>query len=94
MELFLLTQFLLKRTYFLSFEITSVHKDKSAEEIWHLYMTLTRVEEAFRCMKSDLGTRPVYHQIERRTKGHLFISVLAYHLLINIEYKLRQAGDK
>jgi len=56
-------------------------------------MTLTRVEEAFRCMKSDLGTRPVYHQIERRTRGHLFISLLAYHLLINIEYKLSKAGD-
>ena len=56
-------------------------------------MTLTRVEEAFRCMKSDLETRPVYHQIARRTKGHLFISVLAYHLLINIEYKMNKAGD-
>jgi len=68
-------------------------KDKSAEDIWTLYMTLTRVEEAFRCMKSDLGTRPVYHQIARRTKGHLFISILAYHLLINIEYRMRKAGD-
>ena len=57
-------------------------------------MTLTRVEEAFRCMKSDLGTRPVYHQIERRTRGQLFIFVLAYHLLINIEQKLSQVGDK
>jgi transposase len=68
-------------------------KDKSAEDIWTLYMTLTRVEEAFRCMKSDLGTRPVYHQIARRTKGHLFISILAYHLLINIEYKMGKAND-
>ena len=66
-------------------------KDKSAEDIWTLYMTLTRVEEAFRCMKSDLGTRPVYHQIARRTKGHLFISILAYHLLINVEYKMAKA---
>jgi len=44
-------------------------------------------------MKSDLGTRPVYHQIDRRTKGHLFISVLAYHLLVNIEYKMEKVGD-
>jgi transposase len=70
-----------------------VLKDKSAEDIWSLYMTLTRVEEAFRCMKSELGTRPVFHQIARRTEGHLFISVLAYHLLINIEYKMSKAGD-
>ena len=68
-------------------------KDKSAEDIWTLYMTLTRVEEAFRCMKSDLGTRPVYHQIARRTRGHLFISTLAYHLLINVEYKMAKADD-
>ena len=76
-----------------TYVIETVHKDKSAEDIWTLYMTLTRVEEAFRCMKSDLGTRPVYHQIARRTKGHLFISVLAYHLLINIEYKMNKVGD-
>ncbi len=76
-----------------TYVIETVHKDKSAVEIWELYMTLTRVEEAFRCMKSDLGTRPIFHQIERRTKGHLFISILAYHLLINIEYKMSRGGD-
>jgi len=76
-----------------TYVIETAMKDKSAEDIWSLYMTLTRVEEAFRCMKSELGTRPVYHQIARRTKGHLFISVLAYHLLINIEYKMNRAGD-
>ena len=68
-------------------------KEKSAEDVWSLYMTLTRVEEAFRCMKSELGTRPIFHQIARRTQAHLFISVLAYHLLINIEYKMSKAGD-
>ena len=76
-----------------TYVIETVLKDKSAEDIWGLYMTLTRVEEAFRCMKSDLGTRPLYHQTAKRTEGHLFISVLAYHLLINIEYKLNKAGD-
>ncbi|MEW6424537.1 MAG: hypothetical protein AB1523_07280 [Bacillota bacterium] len=37
--------------------------------------------------------RPVYHQIAERTKAHLFISVLAYHLLISIEHALRSHGD-
>ena len=32
--------------------------------------------------------RPVYHQTSERTKGHLFISVLAYHLLNSIETTL------
>jgi len=41
-------------------------------------------------MKTDLGTRPIYHQESERTKSHLFISILAYHILANIEYRLRQ----
>ncbi|SHF02959.1 hypothetical protein SAMN02745225_02292 [Ferrithrix thermotolerans DSM 19514] len=65
----------------------------SNEEIWHLYMTLTRVEEAFRALKSDLGLRPLYHQLARRTCAHLFISVLAYHLYGAIAYELTTKTD-
>jgi transposase len=57
-------------------------------------MTLARVEESFRALKTDLGFRPVHHQLAKRTEAHLFISVLAYHLLICIERKLRINGDK
>ena len=73
--------------------IQTSHHDLPPERIWKLYMTLTRVESAFRALKSDLGFRPVRHQIERRTKGHLFISVLAYHLLASIEQTLRRQDD-
>ncbi|MCL4449396.1 MAG: transposase, partial [Actinobacteria bacterium] len=59
------------------YTITTSHKDLNAKEIWNLYMTLVRVEEAFRSLKSDLGLRPVYHQLAERTAAHLFISVLA-----------------
>jgi transposase len=67
--------------------------DLNQHEIWHLYMTLTRVEDAFRDLKSHLGLRPNYHQKENRVDGHIFISILAYHLLHSIEYTLRQKGD-
>jgi hypothetical protein len=30
----------------------------------------------FRTLKSELGLRPVFHQKEDRTEGHLFITVL------------------
>jgi transposase len=73
--------------------IETTHQEFSASEIWRLYTTLTRVEDAFRSLKTDLGVRPVYHQLGERTKGHLFISVLAYHLLICIEQKLLECGD-
>jgi transposase len=73
--------------------IETTHKDCGAEEIWDLYHTLTQVEYSFRCLKTDLGMRPVYHHTRERTEGHLFISVLAYHLLISIENTLRENND-
>jgi len=51
---------------------------------------LTDIEDAFRCMKSELGLRPIYHQKETRCDGHIFITLLAYHLLHTIHFKLRQ----
>ena len=62
-------------------------------EIWETYVMLTRVENAFRSMKSSLGLRPNFHQTPDRADAHMFISVLAYHILHTIEYKLRRCGD-
>ena len=76
------------------YAIETSHKNMCAEEIWKMYMTLTRVESSFRSMKTDLGTRPIFHQLARRTSAHLFISVLAYHLLISMEYRMRKKGLK
>ena len=73
--------------------IESSHVAMSAEEIWRLYMTLTRVESAFRSMKETLGMRPIYHQTADRAAAHLFITVLAYHLLTTIENLMAQQGD-
>jgi transposase len=73
--------------------IETTHQDLSPAEIWRLYTMLTKVEDAFRSLKTDLGIRPIYHQLGERTMGHLFISVLAYHLLICIERKLLENGD-
>ena len=73
--------------------IENSHADMSAEETWRLYMTLMRVESAFRSMKEALGVRPVYHQLAERSAAHLFIVVLAYHLLATIENTMAQHGD-
>lgn len=53
---------------------------------------LGEVEESFRSLKSELGMRPVYHRKDRRQEGHLFITVLAYHLLATIQMKLNRKG--
>lgn len=66
--------------------------DLSEKEIWDIYVMLTQVEDAFRAMKSDLLMRPVFHQKENRSDAHIFITVLAYHLLHSIRTVLRQNG--
>jgi transposase len=60
--------------------------------LWRIYSMLTNLEAVFRALKSDLGLRPVYHQIERRVEGHLFISVLAYYVVQTIRLHLKAKG--
>jgi transposase len=76
-----------------SYVLRTDRLDLSDIEIWETYIMLTRIEYAFRCMKSTLGLRPNFHQIENRVDAHLFISVLAYHILNIIENRLRSKGD-
>ena len=53
---------------------------------------LTRAEDAFRDMKSPLVIRPIFHQKEHRSDAHIFVSLLAYHLLTAIEKTLLDQG--
>jgi len=53
---------------------------------------LNEVEACFRCMKSELGLRPVYHQKTERVTAHLFITLIAYHLVHTIRFQLKQKG--
>jgi len=67
--------------------------DLSDEEIWNTYIMLGNIEYAWLSMKSHLGLRPNFHQKEKRVDTHIFASVLAYHILHIIEYRLRMSGD-
>jgi len=67
-------------------------QDLSNEEVWRLYMLLTRVEAAFRAMKSPLMERPIFHHLEHRVQTHIFLCVLAYHLLVAIEKRFLDHG--
>lgn len=67
-------------------------EDLTAEEIWRTYILLTRVESAFRSMKSPLMERPIFHHLEYRVQAHIFLCVLAYHLLISIEKMFLDRG--
>jgi hypothetical protein len=45
------------------------------------YKDLSRVERAFRCLKtSDLEIRPIRHWTAQRVRAHVFLCMLAYHV--------------
>jgi transposase len=68
------------------------HKELDEKTLWKTYTMLTELESVFRTLKSELGMRPIYHRIEKRIKGHLFITVIAYHLVHTIRYRLKEKG--
>ena len=68
-----------------SYVLKTDRSDLTAEEIWRTYILLTRVELACRDMKSPLMERPIFHHLEHRAQTHIFLCVLAYHLLVAIE---------
>jgi len=76
-----------------SYVLRTSRKNLEPEKLWKLYITLTRAEDGFRMLKSNLGLRPNFHQIEDRVDAHVFITILAYQLLQTILYPLRKAGD-
>ena len=73
-----------------SYYLRSSRTDLNEKEIWSLYIMLTNLEDAFRSLKSELNLRPLFHQKEPRSDAHIFIAVLAYHLLNVIQTELRK----
>lgn len=53
------------------------------------YKSLSRVERAFRCLKTvDLHIRPVHHWLADRVRAHVFLCMLAYHVEWHMRGKL------
>ena len=75
-----------------SYYLRTSKKQMREKQLWSIYTMLTEVEEAFRSLKSELDLRPVYHQKESRSDAHIFITVLAYHLLHTIGTRLKAMG--
>jgi transposase len=65
---------------------------KTAESLWGWYMQLVHVEEAFKSLKSDLGLRPIHHQIEKRVEAHILVAFLGYCLTVTLRMKLTVAA--
>jgi transposase len=62
-------------------------EDLAAANAVQAYKDLSRVERAFRSMKTiDLEIRPIRHWTANRVRAHVFLCMLAYH----VEWHLRQ----
>lgn len=59
------------------------------EVLWRRYLQLTQIEAAFKCLKSDLGLRPIYHRLEQRVEAHILIAFLAYCLMVTLKNRLQ-----
>ena len=61
--------------------------DLTADEAVRSYKSLSRVERAFRSLKSvDLKVRPVHHRLAGRVRAHVLLCVLAYY----VEWHMRR----
>lgn len=58
-------------------------------EVWDIYNTVREVESTFRCLKSDLKLRPVFHQTDENVDAHLHLGLLAYNIVAPIRYQLK-----
>jgi len=59
----------------------------SAESVVSSYKDLSKVERAFRSLKTvDLKVRPIYHRLADRVRAHVFLCMLAYY----VEWHMRE----
>ena len=68
------------------------HTEWSVEDTVRTYWRLTELEATFRSLKSELGLRPIWHQLSKRIEGHLFIAVLALYGVNVIRTRLATHG--
>ncbi|PYU23125.1 MAG: hypothetical protein DMG30_12685 [Acidobacteria bacterium] len=56
--------------------------------LWTRYVQLTQIEAVFRSLKSELGIRPIRHQLEKRADAHILVAFLAYCLQVTLKHRL------
>jgi transposase len=62
--------------------------------LWTRYVQLTPSESVFRCLKGELGIRPIYHRLEHRVEAHILVAFLAYCLQVTVKRRLTEHGAR
>ena len=63
--------------------------EEDPAKLWHFYIQLTQVEQAFKELKGDLSICPIFHQKESRIEEHIFIAFVAYCVQVTLKQRLR-----
>ena len=66
--------------------------EEDPAKLWKAYMQLSLAEKAFQLSKSDLGMRPVFHQVEHRVQAHIFVCFLALAMYKSLELWMESKG--
>ncbi len=74
--------------------VLTTNTDLSARELALKYKQLWLVEAIFRTARSQLDTRSIYHQCDDTLRGHVFCSLLALLLRVELEERLAQRDWK
>jgi hypothetical protein len=74
--------------YFIRSSITG----KAQTLIWTIYNCIREIESSFRCLKTDLELRPVFHKSEEGCDAHLHLGLFAYWVVNTIRFQLKKEG--
>lgn len=78
--------------YVITTSLTNTSQD-TKEEIHKAYKTLIKVENAFKTLKTEfLEIRPLYLRTDTRIKGHIFLSMLSYNIVLKLKGYIKDLG--
>ena len=76
------------------YSIVSSEIDEDDKELINRYHGLSRIEDSFRIIKSDLEGRPIFVWIEEHIKAHFLICFIALTIIRIIQYKILKYDNK
>ena len=76
------------------YSIVTSEVEEDNKEIINRYHGLSRIEDSFRIIKSDLEGRPIYVWTEEHIKAHFLICFIALTIIRIIQYKILKYENK
>ena len=76
------------------YSIVTSEIDDDDKEIINRYHGLSRIEDSFRIIKSDLEGRPIFVWLEEHIKAHFLICFIALTIIRIIQYKILKYENK